>query len=161
MAAGHPDLVKVAEAIRAVADAKWKDKASVMLEALKQQDKICLHKGDVTKPGQPEYAGLYFVTGNNSQRFTIVDGNRNPLVEKDGKPYSGCYVNAMINIWAQDNKFGKRINATIRGVQFLRDGEAFTKGAAPASPDEFGVVTDGVDSAAPVAGADPTGGLLG
>ena len=132
-----------------------------MLEALKGQDKICLHKGDVSKPGKPEYAGLYFVTGNNERRFTIVDGNRNPLVEKDGKPYSGCYVNAKLNIWAMDNKWGKRICATIRGVQFLRDGEAFTKGAAPASPDEFGVVTDGVDSAAPVAGADPTGGLLG
>jgi hypothetical protein len=34
----------------------------------------------------------------------------------------------------QDNKHGKRANAMLKSVQFLRDGESF--GAAPVNPDD-------------------------
>ena len=46
------------------------------------------------------------------------------------------YVNGSIELWCQDNAYGKRINATLRGVQFLKDGEAFAGGGS-ASADEF------------------------
>ena len=45
-------------------------------------------------------------------------------------------MNASIELWAQDNSFGKRVNASLRGVQFLKDGDAFAGGGA-ASDDEF------------------------
>jgi hypothetical protein len=58
-------------------------------------------------------------------------------LEKDtGVIYSGCFVNAQIDIWAQDNGFGKRINCTLAGVQFAADGDAFG-GGRPASADDF------------------------
>ncbi len=47
------------------------------------------------------------------------------LYATDGKPYAGCYVNASIDIWAQDSQYGKRVNAGLRGVQFIRDGDKF------------------------------------
>lgn len=44
-------------------------------------------------------------------------------------PYSGCYVNAQVEFWAQDADAERgippRVNATINGVQFCRDGESF------------------------------------
>lgn len=157
----HPDLVRVAEKIKEIAVLKWKDKATMILEALKGKDAICLHKGDVSQAGQPEYAGIYYVAGSNERPFTIVDRDRSPLFPKDMRPYSGCYVNVKLDIWAQDNKWGKRINCTITGLQFVRDGEAFKKGAPLARPDEFGIVATDADATAPAAGADPVAGLLG
>ncbi|EAA6845047.1 DUF2815 domain-containing protein, partial [Salmonella enterica subsp. enterica] len=41
--------------------------------------------------------------------------------------------------------FGKRVNASLSGVQFLRDGDAFT-GGQPASADEFDDISEGADA---------------
>ena len=48
-----------------------------------------------------------------------------PLTEDDNKLYPGCYVNVVITLWAQNNKFGKRINANLLAVQFVKDGNPF------------------------------------
>jgi hypothetical protein len=45
-------------------------------------------------------------------------------------------VNGTVEVWAQDNKFGKGIRATLRGVQFVKDGDAFSAGT-PVSEDDF------------------------
>lgn len=159
----HPDLARVAAKIEEVGAAhQWQGGLTwaQVKEQLKAQDKLCLHRGEVSCAGQPEYVGLFFVSGTNKSRFTIVDGARAPLVAKDGKPYSGCYVNAIVDIWAQDNKWGRRINCTITGVQFLRDGEAFGGGAMAAAAEEFGVVAGSADQPTPAASADPLAGLV-
>ena len=39
--------------------------------------------------------------------------------------YSGCYVHAVLDLWAQDNKWGRRVNCTLQGVMFAADGENF------------------------------------
>jgi hypothetical protein len=66
----------------------------------------------------------------------VIDVNKSPLTEEDGKPYAGCFVNASIELWVQDNNYGKRINATLAGVQFYRDGEHFGGGSI-ADTDDF------------------------
>jgi hypothetical protein len=71
---------------------------------------------------------VMFVTASNDKRVPIVNRDLSPLVEDDGKPYPGCYVNATIRLWAQDNEFGKRINASLKAVQFVKDGEPFGEG---------------------------------
>ena len=73
-------------------------------------------------------------------RPLVVDADKSPLVAEDGKPYSGCYVNASVELWPQDNNYGKRVNATLMGVQFFRDGESFSGGGV-ASEDDFDDVT--------------------
>lgn len=160
MAKTHPQLTEVAEKIAAVATAEWGADAPAMLDAFKQQDKICLHKGDVTKVGKPEYAGLFFVSASNKRPFTIVDVDGAPLFPKDGRPYSGCYGNAMIEIWAQNNNFGKRINATVTGVQFTRHAAAFGGGPPPARADEFPVNAKTADAPAPATTGAATGASL-
>jgi hypothetical protein len=164
MAPDHPDLKKVAATIEAVGSGhQWKNGITwaQVKESLKQTDKLCLHKGDVTKAGVAEYAGLYFISCNNKKRFTIVDADRTPLTAADGRPYSGCYGNIIVDIYAQDNQWGRRINATVTGVQFLRNGDAFGGGAPPADADEFGTYNaESADQAEPAGPVDPTGGLL-
>jgi len=80
------------------------------------------------------YEGMFYIASNNRTRPAVVDRDRSPLVESDGKPYAGCYVNATITLWPQNNQFGQRVNANLRGVQFSRDGEAF--GVKPVDADE-------------------------
>jgi hypothetical protein len=121
---------------KAVAEAKWGVKAPAYLKAMKAAGKLALRDGD-TKAEYEGYEGNWFVSSRSKVRPTVFDGQRNPLTQEDGKPYSGCFVNASVEFWAQDNDFGKRINAQLRGVQFYRDGDAFAGGSQPADSDEF------------------------
>jgi len=80
------------------------------------------------------YDGMFYIATSNTSRPAVVDRDKTPLVEEDGKPYSGCYVNGTLTLWAQDNQYGQRVNANLRGVQFYKDGEAF--GVKPVDADE-------------------------
>ena len=86
-------------------------------------DKVCLRDGDEKE--YDGYEGQMFLSAANKKRPQVIDRDRSPLTAEDNKPYSGCYVNAVVRLWAQDNNFGKRINASLEVVQFSKDGEAF------------------------------------
>lgn len=155
---GSENHKKVQAAIRTAAQQKWPTKWEEMLKAFGAQDRLCLHRGDVSKPGEDAYKGLLYVSANGKKRPTIIDGDRSPLAESDGRPYSGCFVNAVIDVWAQDSSWGKRINAQLAGVQFVRHGEAFG-GGRTADPEEFPVNAADADSDAP-AGTEDSGDLV-
>ena len=105
--------------------------------------KLCFGDGDEKE--YDGYEGMVFLSSSNRTRPTVVDRDRTPLVEEDGKPYAGCYVNASITLWVMDNEFGKRVNANLRAVQFVRDGDAF--GVKPVdAEEEFDVLDDDVAS---------------
>jgi len=135
-----PQVKTVQEAINAVALAKWEKKAAVIGRGLVAENKVCLHDGDL-KEQYDGFSGSMYVGASNKVKPLVIDKDRTELVESSGKPYAGCYVNCSLEVWAQDNQFGKRINATLRGVQFLRDGDAFV-GGAPATDDEFEDIGD-------------------
>ena len=97
-------------------------------------DKICLKDGD--ESGRDEYEGKMTIKCANNKRPKVIDRDRSPLTEDDGKPYSGCYVNAVIDLWYQNNSYGKRVNANLLGVQFYKDGEPFESGSV-ADDDDF------------------------
>jgi len=132
---GSANEKAVEAAIEAAAKEKWGAKAASILASLRKTDKVCLHDGD-NKEQYAGFAGMMYVSARNPSRPTALNKDKTPLTEADGVLYAGCYVNAVITLWAQDNKFGKRVNATLGGVQFCGDGDAFS-GAAPASADEF------------------------
>lgn len=142
----HPQLEAVRAKMKAVAQEKWGAKWEATYTALEKQDKLALHDGDL-KPNYDGYPGNFFLSPNSEESAppTVIDRDRTKLTARSGRPYAGCYVNASIEIWAQDNTFGKRINAQLRGVQFLRDGDAFSS-ARPADVDEFGDVSDGSEA---------------
>lgn len=126
-------------AVEAVAKEKWGEKAAGILEKLKKEGRVCYHPYAKTNGSGEVYDGfedMHHLNASNEARPLVVDRDKAPLTAADGRPYAGCYVNAGVDIWAQDNSFGKRINATLRWVQFVKDGEAFS-GARPASLDEI------------------------
>ena len=131
----HPSAKALNDAIDAVAKEKWGAKADAVLKLMRATDKVCLHDGDL-KEQYDGFPGNLYVSARSAARPLVIGADKSPLTEKDGKPYAGCYVNVSVELWAQDNNYGKRVNASLRGVQFLRDGDAFA-GGAPASEDEF------------------------
>jgi len=98
------------------------------------KDKWCIRDGD--EYDYDGYAGHWAIKASNRVRPTIIDRDKSPLTEDDGVIYGGCYVNAIIQLWLQNNEYGKRINANLLGVQFAKDGEPFSAGVT-VSEDEF------------------------
>ncbi len=141
--ADHPQLDEMRKKIEAIAKDKWKDKAGALLSGLYKTGKVALHDGG-EKAQYDGFPGNMFIAAASQESAppTVVDRDRAPLSPKSGKPYAGCYVNASLEFWVQDNQWGKRVNCTLRGVQFLRDGDSFSAGR-PADADEFEEVTEG------------------
>ena len=86
----------------------------------------------------------------------MINSDRTPLTAKDGVIYPGCYVNVSIDFWAQDNSYGKRINAQLRGVQFVKDGERL--GGSVAAADDFAPIPQEAAQQAVASGAAAAGG---
>jgi hypothetical protein len=150
----HPAVALLSAMVVQVATEKWGAKATEVLTQLKASDKLPVHDGDA-KASTPGYAGNLFLNASNKVKPLVVDTNpAKQLTAMDGKPYSGSYVNAIVEIWAQDNKFGKRINASLSGVQFVRDGERLAGGGV-AQPTDFGVLPGAESVAATAPAADP------
>jgi len=102
-------------------------------------DKLCMKDGDGIE--YAGYAGHMSLKASSQKRPIVLNRDKTPLTEDDNKFYAGCYVNAIIELWAQNNQFGKRINANLLGVQFFKDGEPFADGVT-ASASDFEVFKD-------------------
>lgn len=142
-----PNVKEIEAAIKAVATEKWKDKAAAILKKLNEDKRVAFLRGPRQNSNGEVYAGfegMFSLNASNKSRPLVIDRDKTPLTPADGKPYSGCFVNASIEFWAQDNQFGKRINATLRGVQYFAEGDAFG-GGAPASTDEFEDLSSGTE----------------
>lgn len=135
---GDPQKKKIDEIIKAVATAKWAAKAGKILAAAPASKAgICFTDGSAKEyDGYQDHWALSATRPQDKGRPAIIDRDKSPLVAADGKPYAGCYVNASVEFWAQDNKFGTTIRCGLLGVQFLKDGDAFG-GGSPADPDDF------------------------
>ena len=132
-------IAEVEAAIKSAAEDKWGPKAKI-LDQLKKAGKTCLRDGE-EKAQYDGYAECMFVNASSKVKPLVIDKDKTPLTEESGKPYGGCYVNCKLNIWAQDNSYGKRVNASLMGIQFAKDGDAFS-GAAPAKADDFDDIAD-------------------
>lgn len=102
-------------------------------------DRLCLKDGDDFD--YAGYAGQMSFKASNVKRPMIIDRDKSQLSEDDERLYAGCYVNAVVELWAQNNGFGKRINANLLGVQFYKDGEPFADGER-ASAEDFDAFDD-------------------
>jgi hypothetical protein len=141
----HPAKAALDKAIDEVGSSKWGQKWAVIRKEMKAGDNLLIHDGDA-KASLDGYEGNLYFNANNKVRPTVVNRDRTPLTAADGVIYSGCYVNVIVDLWAQDNKFGKKINAQLQGVQFARDGDAFAGGGKAADSGDFDVIEDGADA---------------
>lgn len=133
--------------IGAVAVEKWADKGVATVKLLESKGMLCIRDGDLEE--NTNFHGHWMVSAANTDQPKVVD--RNPkvdLTEADGKIYNGCVANVKIRLWAQDNDYGKRVNAQLLAVQFVRDGEAFGKTPPSASGFDSLAVDDADDELA-------------
>lgn len=135
---GSDNCTAIEQAIAQVATAAWKDKAKAIMGELNAKGRVCYRRAPLSKDGvvYEGFEEMYTLNASDAARPTVVDRNRHPLTAKDGVIYSGCVVHVKIDIWAQNNSWGKRINGSLKGVQFVRDAAAFG-GAVRISPDDF------------------------
>ena len=135
-----PEHKKISDAITAVAKEKWpgggpkeKDYRKILAAIKGNANRFCFQDGE-TKSYEG-YEGMMAFSAGNATRPLVIDRDKIPLTEADGKPYAGCYVVGSVEIFAYDDP-GDGISASLRGVQFVKDGPAFAGGGV-ASIDDF------------------------
>lgn len=132
---GKKDFAELQRASAAAKKEKWADKVPTLTP-----DKLFVKDGDTL--GKEETVGMWVVAASDDAAPQVLDRDGvTELTEKDGKVYSGSYARVIINVWCQDNKYGKRVNANLRAVQFVAHGEAFGKGRVDARQ-AFGSLED-------------------
>jgi hypothetical protein len=139
------DVEKLDELMLKVAVDKWKDEGRELLRFLLENRKTAFEHGPYRSSTTGKvYDGFQgkFNLGTRSEKTkpTVVDKAGDEVTTQTGVEsliYSGCYVHAMVELWAQDNRYGKRINATTTGVMFDEHGASFGGGSGPATPDAF------------------------
>jgi hypothetical protein len=134
---GSENDKKTRAAIKKEADDKFGKKSEVMLQSFSgNSNKFCYINGDMKDDERCK--GTFVLASHRSEKKgppLVIDRNKARLVEKDGRPYSGCYVNCDIDIYCQDGT-NAGVRAALVAVQFAKDGDAFA-GGAPADPDSF------------------------
>lgn len=131
------DKVEHAEIIKAL-ETEITNLMKTELKTKLSADKVCLKDGDELE--RPEFKDKMTIKAATKKRPLVIDRDKSPLTEEDNKIYAGCYVNAIVSLWVQNNSYGKRINAQLDGVQFHSNGEPFGDGGIDA--DEFDAFGD-------------------
>lgn len=146
---------ELSKAIVEAANGKWGAKAMEVLGQLKAQNRLPLHDG-AEKGSTPGYAGNFYLNASNEIRPQVRHKNGAQLQQSDGVIYSGCYADVVVDIWAMDNQWGKRVNASLLGVVFDRDGEKLA-GGSTASEDDFAPPAKSEVAAAAASGSGAAG----
>ncbi len=94
-----------------------------------------LHDGNEKEDKEGYGDEVMYLTAKSDTRPAVVDQKKVTVTAEDGKVYAGCYVNASIQLFAYKHPTGGNgVSASLRAVQFVKDGESF--GAAPVNPDD-------------------------
>jgi hypothetical protein len=156
MDAEHPGYKEFMATYLRLAQGKWGEHANQVMQLIQSDRKLrCYGKGDEKidkKSFQPYsgYAGKMFISANKIEPPQMIEQNGNPIDPANTmarqatarKLYGGCYVNAAIKPWVQENAHGRGIRCDLIAVQFAEDGEAFGEASVDAST-MFGSVAGG------------------
>jgi hypothetical protein len=129
--------------IKRVATEKWGAKADGILKSIEGNvNKYCYQDGSMKS--YDGYEGMMALAANTVKRPEIRDRDKSFLTQADGKPYGGCYVNGFVEIFGYTNS-GNGISATLKGIQFYKDGDAFS-GGTPVTDDDYEDLSDAGDA---------------
>lgn len=106
-------------------------------------DKLFLRDGD--QEGKDTSKGQWTVAASEDKAPDVINRDKSRINEDDDIVYAGCYVNVLLRPWCQNNKFGKRINANLLAVQFVKDGERFSGIERPDTDSAFDDVSEDFD----------------
>jgi hypothetical protein len=88
----------------------------------------------------PGYEGAIYFTASNKARPRLVDPATNEVSEDQGYFVTGAICNVHIDVWAQKNQHGQRVNAQVLGLQFVRHGEGGGGGFRKSRAEDFDVL---------------------
>ncbi len=146
IAPGSANEKLIEDEIAAVAKEAFKEKADDILAMLREDGKVCFIKKEYRSKSTGEvYEGFqkshYLSTRNAKVQPSIFNQYGEPVEKKsdiERQAYSGAIASGVsVEIWAQDNKWGKRINCTLLGVMLSGEGSSIGGGSPPASADDF------------------------
>lgn len=95
---------------------KWGGKVPPVL-------KLPLRDGDLEKPDDENYKGMYWLNATSAQQPGVIDRSKNELLDKT-KLYSGCYAMVDINFYAFNSNGNRGIACGLNNIMVLRDGPA-------------------------------------
>lgn len=150
-----PQKLMVDKTLEEVAAEKWGAKAKTHLTNILSDPKGCCWQ-DGARKGYDGYEGMFALTTHRPQekgRPIVMDNDKSPIFMPDntvypgkaGRLFGGCYVDAQLEIWAQDNTNGKAMRGTLLVVQRRRTGDSFGGGTTPTA-DAFAEIADGADA---------------
>lgn len=144
----HPQVAQLVQLINEAAQRQWKEHWQQVLAVAQAAGKVFLKSGDTKK--YEGYAGNLFISARSKKPVTVSDGMENgkPRIvhnRADSRIYSGCYVNLLIDVFPY-TRGSNGVGASLKGVQFLRDGEPLG-GGAPVGAEDFGEVEEAADAA--------------
>ena len=84
--------------------------------------KTPLRDGDLERPDDPAYAGMWFMNANSKVAPQIVDAACNPILDR-GEFYSGCWGRASVTFFAFSSNGNRGIACGLNNLQKLRDGD--------------------------------------
>lgn len=119
------------------ADIEKLTKAALFTKTEKWQNKPVNLTGKSIRDGMEKEAtdgygpDVVFISARNERKVPVVDQKLQPLDPESGLPYAGCYVDATVRCWAQDNQYGKRLNWGLVNVQYRRKGDPFGEKPIP------------------------------
>lgn len=170
----HPGYKKFMEEVYNLAAEKWKELGKRIVDTITEKNKRCFGDGNEqvsqkTMEVYDGYEGMKYITANNDHRVQIFkpDGQPCDFVKNSmeyqefaRKFYPGCYVNAVVSPWLQDNPdktIGRGVRCTLMGLQFSKHGTEFGRVAEDLTG-KFPEVADPFDSVG-VPAASPSGDL--
>ena len=147
LAQTDPGFQKFMQRYAEMAGAKWGEHAQQVMQIINTDRKLRCYGSGTEKIDKKTfkpylgYDGMVFVAANTDRMPQMIGtdgkasdaGNTMAYQALARKLYGGCYVNAAVKPWLQENKHGRGVRCDLVAVQFFRDGEAFGEGSADAS----------------------------
>ena len=102
--------------------------AEVAKELPSKPTAVCMKDGDTSS--YDGFAGNVSVGASRKTPFAphqLVDHSKQPITA-DGVFYPGCQVNFVVSIWAQNNTWGKKVNAELVAIQLTGHGDRLKVG---------------------------------
>ena len=153
LAPDHKGWKEIMERVAELAKDTWAEHGSQILNMINNDRRLRFYgqgaeriRKDTMTPYEG-YEGNYFISAKRDTRPQMIKANGQAADPENTMEctalaraiYGGCYVNAAIRPWPQDNKHGRGMRCELVAIQFAADGEPFGAGVTDASS-MFGAV---------------------
>ena len=148
---GDPQIEALRRIMYEMCMEQWPQKGAEIFNSMELNRYTCIKDGALKPENGDDYISAMVISANSRQNQPpYVADAQNVEQNAPGVVYSGCYVNAKLNLWVQENQWGKKVNAQVLIVVKSGDGDAFSAAGVRATADDAAELCGGpLPSAAP------------